>query len=413
MYFCAQGIFTSLQEASLMNYPGKSELEAFIAQEEKPTLTRFVRANKEDIARWSVPVSYQTRTALHGIWWKRFKQAVNALKKPTFNDISWSDIMARAERRRNMVDVYQEAGLEVLATAAGAVTQEAFRQFGISRGAAGSSHATLHFIPSCSGMLWANRVYSAYAHRRELILVPLYTHFEAVGTISLRAAAAGPSHVAAAAGLSHAADDDRSLDAAAAVDIAAPPGHSFFHYANKKFLGTLTAADHAELRRMAIRSNDIRAIIDSHVLDLLRKPKLTGYEEEMLKALLSKTVNLLDESCYADLSCVLGAESLAMLESRNFDMLPGLDPECLLFLDGVIDNRLDADSLLPRLEEEKIDMLRRHATGSLCYTLVLVLISGTYIQSTEISVLFTQAKLKRRSLGQPPEAESDTGSTND
>lgn len=62
------------------------------------------------------------------------------------------------------------------------------------------------------------------------------------------------------------------------------------------------------------------------MLKLLQESKLTGYEEELLKVLLSKTVNLLDESCYDDILGVLGAEILA----RNFDMLSaGLDPYSL------------------------------------------------------------------------------------
>lgn len=47
------------------------------------------------------------------------------------------------------------------------------------------------------------------------------------------------------------------------------------------------------------------------MLKLLQKSKLAGHDEELLKY------------CYADTS---GAEILAMIETRNFDKLPGPDP---------------------------------------------------------------------------------------
>lgn len=58
------------------------ELQTFVRENERPTFLRFVKQNKENMVYWSVPLSSTTATALHGIWYERFKQVVNSLDEP-------------------------------------------------------------------------------------------------------------------------------------------------------------------------------------------------------------------------------------------------------------------------------------------------------------------------------------------
>lgn len=58
------------------------ELKDFVENNEKPTFSRFANQHKGDIVRWSTQLSFQTASALYGIWHERFQQVVNAMPQP-------------------------------------------------------------------------------------------------------------------------------------------------------------------------------------------------------------------------------------------------------------------------------------------------------------------------------------------
>ncbi|CAO0801426.1 unnamed protein product [Mucor circinelloides] len=70
------------QRKKLVNYSGYQELKDFVENNEKPTFSRFANQYKDDIVRWSTQLSFQTASALYGIWYERFRQVVNAMPQP-------------------------------------------------------------------------------------------------------------------------------------------------------------------------------------------------------------------------------------------------------------------------------------------------------------------------------------------
>ncbi|KAL9540903.1 hypothetical protein PS6_010540 [Mucor atramentarius] len=60
-------------------------------------------------------------------------------REAKFNDILWNSLVTKCQRRRELVETYQEAGIEVLTAAAGAATNEAIRQFELIQNAPNSS----------------------------------------------------------------------------------------------------------------------------------------------------------------------------------------------------------------------------------------------------------------------------------
>ncbi|KAJ8652791.1 hypothetical protein O0I10_011597 [Lichtheimia ornata] len=90
----------------------------------KPSFKDFVGDNQDKLVDWSVDIATNTATALHGIWFERYKQALQYTKpkhakprRPNYNNIVWNTIMSKVTTRRRLRWDYVEGGLSYVMSA--------------------------------------------------------------------------------------------------------------------------------------------------------------------------------------------------------------------------------------------------------------------------------------------------------
>lgn len=264
-----------------------------------------------------------------------------------------------------MIDAYQEAGVQVLTAASGSASNEAIRLLEISTGESSRAAAATGVggplrASAFDGLLPAAGEPSPASDE----LLP------AAGGGGLSGATSEPSPASGrpsrATGESSGSGGDQSSSSHALYQ-------KLFIYANKKYSSCFTPGDLSAVRRISPTNQTISDRIGSHIVELLKKQRLTSYEEELLKVLLSRVVSLVDERAYSDMVAILGETEIESIEERSFTMANGLGNR-LALLDNIIANHKGMDSLLLRLEEEKIKLLQQGMANSSCYKMITVVI---------------------------------------
>ncbi|KAI8089196.1 uncharacterized protein BX664DRAFT_358771 [Halteromyces radiatus] len=338
-----------------MLYSGYEELKKYIEDSDAPTFEGFLRKHLDSIALWSLEDPTDSCRALHGRWIKRFDQVMSDVdegkkstkrttKRRKLNELTWNLIVEKMnsyERARHTYEI--EAG-KLLVSAAPSVSKSVSSLF---------TSSELNKQPE----------------------------------------------------LNEQPEQDKQTEQPKLDEESGTLGDSTFSFMYKfgvkKFQGKLVEDDYVKILLMKTNGDTVDDRIKNYVIKLLCKQSLCPVEQENLKLLLSKVINLMNPDIYAAIELVLSGQQLQRLQSKNLPIVDNsLDQASSTLLDEVLDDHAtNLKDLRLKIQHEKIRLIQSGDMDSDSYKLLRVIEDATDTfgdkldEASELTIYWKFAKL--------------------